>query len=170
MLCWGLVLLAALSIIAVAFLPECVSLVWHVRFGQAVQFRAYLIPVPWPWWAFRGAADDLVVQRMRRGDPDADSEIMIYPLDPRIGHEVAIESYENALANRTVLEGYAETGRNIATASGSSATCVEFTSTKRGGTVAAKCVALSVGLRLDFVGRPAELHVLYDIMKSIRKS
>ena len=75
-------LVVAVSVGVAIFLPEAVSLAWHLTHGTRADFRGVTMSVPLGWWAFE-RENSLIIQKMGHtllGEPHA-QDMILRPLD-----------------------------------------------------------------------------------------
>jgi hypothetical protein len=160
-----LVCAAPLAACGVFFLPEVVSVYWHVVHGKSARFHEWRVPVPMGWWAFAGEGK-LIIQRMNRS-VDRDSTVVVGDL-PESGF------YDYEKRKRSLIETISKGGyqfveeRKVGVAGGEGY-CFVFAPIHNAGHIRIRitCDVPQRRLFIDFSGAAAHAATFDSIIQHI---
>lgn len=121
----GTVLLVA--VLVCAFLPETVSLAWHLVHGNTVEYESFTIPVPGGWWA-RSDEDSVTILKLRRllNRGGSTSSIIVapfaYPQDRAFDHD----EWKRLITESRDKRGFRFVGEKPVQAAGERSYCLTF--------------------------------------------
>ncbi len=160
-----LVCAALLIACGVFFLPEVVSVYWHVVHGKSARFHEWEVPVPMGWRAFAGEGT-LIVQKMNRS-VDRDSEVVVGGL-PESGF-YDYEKRKGSLIEIISKDGYQFVEERKVRVAGAEGYCFSFSPIHNAGPgrIRITCDVPQRRLFLDFTGDPAHAAVFDSIIQHI---
>src|SRR5437879_1443571 len=159
------------TILACVFLPEVVSLVWHLVHGKTARFHEWEVPVPWGWRAFSGQGM-LIVQRIhrayyRRGEF---SEVIVAPLISPPNHAFEYEKWKPATIRVKLKGGYDFVAEHRIHLGGQEGYGLSFAASQNPDRLRVTCVVPNHRLAIDFIGDPTYAPVFDSITRHITGS
>ena len=160
----------ALAVVSIVFLPETVSLGWHLLHGNRATFKGVSMPVPFGWWAACGA-DTLSISKLSHsllGETQGQF-ITVIPLhlpsslgpdDPRLSAGT-IETQVKA--------GYTLLSQIRVLVEGENATCYVFRGSENTESVRAICQFAPLDLYVNYVGTERDLATLRRVLSGTRR-
>jgi hypothetical protein len=98
-----LALVVVSMLLIVVFLPEVVSVGWHVLHGSSTKFLVWEVPIPWGWRELK-ADKLLVIQKVGRwNSPPCDA--IVTTLDLPLGSDVDIEQLKKGRLETELKNG-----------------------------------------------------------------
>jgi hypothetical protein len=158
-----LVCAALLTVCFVFFLPQVVSVYWHVVHGKSARFHEWEVPVPMGWWAFDGEGT-LIVERMNRS-VGRDSAVIVGDLLESGFYDY--QKRKNALVETISKDGYQFVEERKFRVAGGEGYCFSFSATHNAERMRITCDVPQRRLFLDFAGTLANTAVFYSIIQHI---
>jgi hypothetical protein len=157
--------------LALVFLPEVVSVSWHLFHGNFARFHEWEVPVPLGWRAFTGE-DTLVVQRLhrfyfRRG---AFSEVVVAPLILPPNHTFEYENWKNAIIQTQLKYGYQFTNERTIHLEGHEGYCFVFRVNQNAQRLWITCDVPELHLSVGFIGDQTHASALDSTIQRIRRA
>jgi hypothetical protein len=167
-----LLVLSIHLVILAAFAPGLMTVVWHLRHGNTIQYHGKEIPVPLKWIAKsepQGAQLDKLALTVMSSDKPVEEMITASLLAPTSGHsheelsKSFVSGYWTYLSGDEVVTG----PLNIGTGA-QEAICMESSPPKMPMRVSAVCLMFQDRWLFRFVGDRQDLSEFYKILDKIR--
>jgi hypothetical protein len=149
------------------FLPELVSMYWHLRHGNSTTFHGWSVNVPRGWWAST-RDDQLILQKTLRLYDRADwPTIVVGSLSP--GKPVGPEALREALIHTLSREGYIFQQDRTIRIGNDVGYCEHFIAGNDSEAIRISCDSLGAQLSLDLFGRQFEIESFYSVVGQIKR-
>jgi hypothetical protein len=160
-----------LTLLACVFLPEVVSLAWHLIHGSSARFHQWEVPVPWGWRAFTGE-DTLIVQRMHRSyfRPGAFSEVIVGYLPLSVRGSYDYDKQKRSLVEHKGRDGYQLIGEHRVRVDAQEGYCFSFAALSNAQRLWITCAIPNHHLSVGFIGDQGYSYVLDSIIQHITRS
>jgi hypothetical protein len=156
------------SVLVPIFLPEVVSVGWHLFYGKFAKFGVWEFPVPQGWWAIKGK-DTLVIQKMARWDM-SDSEIIVLLLNFRPSDTIVREKWENAYTETESKDGYDFSSEREFRLDGETSLCLVFTAKSNAERRRIECAFPIHRLLIEYTGDKANFRDFDSVIQHVRAS
>lgn len=158
-----------LTILARVFLPEVVSVGWHLIHGNFARFHEWEVPVPWGWRSFT-AEDTLIVQRMHRFyfRHNAFSQVMVGVLPVSAQGTYDYEKQKRSLVEHAGKEGYQFIGEHRIRLEVQDGYCISFLTIRSARRMWITCDVPELRLTVDFIGDQTYASTLDSIIERIK--
>jgi hypothetical protein len=158
---------AFIVVIGLCFLPEVISISWHLVHGKSAQFHQWEVPVPKGWWAFTREGS-LVVQKMN-DSADRDSEMTVNDLGLPIGATYDSEKQRSALVEQMSKVGYVQVEEQLTRLAGEGCFCLSFSAARDPHRIRITCDVPNHRLFVYFAGNRTYAPIFYSIIHGVTK-
>jgi hypothetical protein len=150
------------------FLPEIVSVGWHVFHGNSVKFMVWEVPVPWGWRELKGDKF-IVIQRLERWNSPP-SDAVVTTLDLPVGSAIDHEQWKKARIETELKKERHFMSESEVQLDGEKGFCFTFAGTERADRRWIDCSFPIHGLSIGYIGTDAHSQVLNLIIPKIGAS
>lgn len=159
-----------LTLLACVFLPEVVSLLWHLTHGTSASFQQWQVPVPWGWRAF-GTEQMLIVQRMHRFyyRPGAFSQVIIVPLVFPPDFKFNYEKWKALAIDKELRSGHQFVSERRILLSGQEGYCFSFSESQDPQRLSIRCDVPGHELSFGFAGDKTYAPTFDSIIQRVKR-
>jgi hypothetical protein len=166
-LCTSVILI---SIAACVFLPEVVSLSWHLTHGNFARFHEWDVPVPWGWSSFT-TEDTLIVHRIHRFGfrSRAFSQVTVFPLAFPPNRKFEPEQWQKITIETQFRRGFRFVSMSRIRLDGKDGSCFAFAALEDARRRLITCDFPDLNLSVGFTGDQSYASTLDSVIEHMNR-